>query len=72
MAKKVKKPKRPKPYRAIRFGILNPYGDVWTPETFDTEDAAKRYVTEWWKQVGGPRADKFKIVRARVTVSAVL
>lgn len=74
MAKMPAVPKRPKPYRTTkamkRFGILNPYGDFWTAETFTSEAEARRYIISWWKNAGGVEVDRFKIVPARVTVSA--
>lgn len=64
--------KKSEPYRAIdRYGILNPYGDVWSPDTFSTIALAERHVREFWRGVSNPpNFAKFKIVRVRVTVSA--
>lgn len=64
--------KKSKPYRSTsRFGILNPYGDIWSPETFDTEAEAMAYVEQFWRDTKGVTdLSRFKPVRVRVTVSA--
>jgi hypothetical protein len=69
VAKKAKI-KKPKPYRTThRFGILNPWGDFWTPETFTTEAKAEAYIYAYWKKHGDAKVHQYKIVPARVTVS---
>lgn len=30
------------------FGIVNPYGQFWTHNTFDSETAALEYVLQFW------------------------
>jgi hypothetical protein len=64
--------RRPKPARGAAFGILNPYGNVWTFESFPTEAAAREYLEAFWRNPGfGPQdTSKFQIVPVRVTVSA--
>lgn len=62
--------KKPAPYRMERFGVLNPYGDVWSPETFDTPEEAERHVREFWKDQKGKDLSIFKIVPVGVTVVA--
>lgn len=64
--------RKPKPARGTAFGILNPWGDLWTYETFRTREAAARYVASFW--AGNPSApdlSKFKVVPVRVTVSVL-
>lgn len=67
---KTKAAKIPEPYECSnRYGILNPYGDVWSPETFDSMDAALKHLTKFW----GPRDDlsRFTVIPVRVIVSAI-
>lgn len=65
--------KRPKPARGEAWGILNPWGDFWTYETFATELEAREYVRRFWNSPGflaEPRdLSAYRIVRAKVTVS---
>ena len=71
MAKKVK---RPKPYRWKAFGILNPHGDVWTVNTFDTEAEAQSHLEHFWTsvmKVSDHDLSKYRIVPVRITVSAI-
>jgi hypothetical protein len=65
--------KRPKPARGKAWGILNPYGDLWTYETFSTAEAAEAYVRLFWKGVRTAPQDltRFKPIRVKVTVSAL-
>ena len=62
--------KKPKPARGKAYGILNPYGDLWTYEHFPSEIAAMDYIDAFWKNTSVDKS-KFKIVRVRVTVSAL-
>lgn len=56
--------------RAEAWGILNPYGTLWTHQTFLTEQDARDYVAQWWK---GMESDgdlsRFRPVRVHVTVA---
>lgn len=69
--------RRAKPYRSDRrFGILNPWGELWTDDTFLSEAEAREHVRTFWKRSGFPDTTsnprelaKFKIVPVRVTVS---
>lgn len=63
--------RRGKPARGKAFGILNPWGDVWTHETFDTEERAAHYVVRFWRDFPGVKRDtsQFKVVPVKVTVS---
>ncbi|MET4197318.1 hypothetical protein ABIA95_000140 [Bradyrhizobium sp. LA8.1] len=67
------KPKRPKPYRSTGYGILNPYGDMWTPEMFETKAEATSHLERFWSQPGfGPNdLSRFKIVKAKQVVHYV-
>ncbi len=62
--------KRAKPARGKAFGILNPYGDLWTYSTFETEAEARKYIADFWRGLQGEeRLDRFKVIPVKVTVS---
>lgn len=69
--------RRAKPYRSDRrFGILNPWGELWTDDTFLSEADAREHIVWFWSQPGfrgqyrtAEALAKFKIVPVRVTVS---
>lgn len=63
--------KRVKPARRDLFGILNPFGDVWTTDTFETKAQATRYVADFWRTTKDIDLAQFKVIRVRVTVSAL-
>lgn len=67
------KPKKKKSgaYRTRRYGILNPYGDVWTPDTFNTIAAAQKHIAMFWASQPTKDLSKFTVTLVRVTVSAV-
>lgn len=60
-----------KPYRTRRFGILNHVGGIWTPETFDTELAARAYINA--QQLANPTwtLGRHRVVPIRVTISEI-
>lgn len=64
--------RKPKPATGGAWGILNPYGDVWTHDTFHTKEEARAYLEAFWNQPGFAPQDlsRFKIVPVRVRVSA--
>jgi hypothetical protein len=49
MAEK-RKGKRVEPRESFhtRFGIINPYGQFWTDDTFDSIESAERHVRAFW------------------------
>jgi hypothetical protein len=53
--------------RGCCFGILNPYGGLWTHHTFPTEAAARAYVTDFWR-TSSQDVSKFSVVPVRVRV----
>lgn len=63
-----RKSKTPLPLSERRYGIVSPYGNIWTVKTFDTEDRAKSYLEKFWH---GIKSDitKFKVVPVDVTIS---
>jgi hypothetical protein len=57
------KPKRPKPNRRNGFVILNNWGDVWTPQAFDSETEAHKYARDYWTNYpGGPHDFQYTVV----------
>ena len=67
-AKKLK-PIRRSHVSTWRFGILNHIGTIWTPETFETEDEAARYLARRQNQHSDLR--RHKVVPVRVTVTPI-
>jgi hypothetical protein len=71
----------PKPVRALKrkirtanrdgYGILNPYGDMWTTEIFETPAAAEQFVRDFWRGAKDIDHSRFRVVRARVRTSFV-
>lgn len=58
--------RKPKGAKGEAWGILNPYGDLWTWQSFDTEAEALEYIVRFWR--GNPKIDlrQFKPVRVKV------
>ena len=44
-----KKAADPKPLTCEGLAIINPYGGIWTPKLFDTENEARKHVMDFWK-----------------------
>jgi hypothetical protein len=67
------KKRKSKSRRCERHGILNRYGDLWTPSPFETEKEARQYLEAYWRNFpGGPHSTRhFKIVPVRVTVTPI-
>lgn len=63
--------KKPGAYKCRRYGILNPYGDVWTPDTFNTMLGAEQHVRDFWAKQPDHDLSKYKVVVVNVTVSPV-
>lgn len=65
--------RRAKPARSTGctvFGILNPYGDLWTWQTFGSEEEARAHVRDFWRGMQGEaNTDQFTIIPVKVTVS---
>jgi hypothetical protein len=57
--------------RCERWGILNRYGELWSPMPFESERKARDHLEDYWKNFPcGPHSTKhFKIVPVRVTVT---
>jgi len=39
------------------WGILNRFGDLWTPHVFDTEAKAQAHFEKYWREF--PKSDRF-------------
>lgn len=65
--------RRAKPARSTGckvYGILNPYGDLWTWKTFASEDEARAHIRNFWRGTGHEAGvDRFTVIPVRVTVS---
>ena len=54
------------------FGILNPYGQFWTHETFTTPEKARDYIETFWaRNANKPDTSKFEVIPVILTISAV-
>lgn len=60
-----------KPAYREGFGILNKQGDFWSPNIFDTEEAAQAYVERFWAGSNDMDLGQFTIVPAqqRITIT---
>lgn len=65
--------KKPKGYTdERRFGILNPHGDIWTSDTFTSEEAARRHIADFWRNIrNAGDLTRFKVIPVRVHVTAL-
>lgn len=66
-----RKARQPKGARGEAWGILNPYGDLWTWQTFETQDEAMEHVARVWRPLGGTAIQGFKPIRVNVHVTAL-
>jgi DICT domain-containing protein len=60
-----------KPYRIQRIGILNHVGGIWTPETFDSNEAAQAHIDRVQRRNPTWHLSKHKPAPVRVTLSIV-
>lgn len=52
-----------------RFGIINPYGGIWSPETFGTKDAAWEHLRTFWRGTKMENElDGFTVEHVKITV----
>jgi len=64
--------RKAKPARGKAYGILNPFGDLWTYDHFPNEGAARLHVADFWRgNPSAPDLSLFKVVPVRVTVSVI-
>jgi len=65
MAKKAKKPPtRPAMQSCHGYGIVGPYGNMWTSEVFSTPERARAHIANFWKGIKHDTS-KYRIVWAR-------
>ncbi len=64
------KMKHPLPSKMMRYGILSPYGNIWTIDTFDSAAEANRHLKKVFHGVVGD-INTFKIIAVEVTVKTV-
>lgn len=67
------KASRPKGYiDTKRFGVLNPWGDIWTSETFTSEAKARKHIEDFWRGIDDAGdLTRFKVVPVRVHVTVI-
>lgn len=63
--------KAPEPYVIRRIGILNHLGGIWTPETFDSTVAARKYIADYVARNPAADLSKHEPVHVEVTVRVV-
>jgi hypothetical protein len=58
-----------KPLDRPGFGIVNPFGQFWSTDIFDSEDDAKRHLERFWSGVkNAPSLDQFTVVPALLVI----
>lgn len=57
------------PYEMEAIGILNPYGQIWSRNTFETVDAAKAYVRDFWKGRPEGELERYRYIPVNVTIT---
>lgn len=65
VAKKTVKAKRPAMSSHNGYGIVNPYGDMWTSTIFPSAHQAREHLRDFWSGVKGHDLSKYRIVWAR-------
>ena len=60
----------PGPYetRAL-WGIMNPYGSLWTDQAFESPADAESYLRNFWKDISKASLSKFRIVLVRRSIT---
>jgi hypothetical protein len=61
--------KSAKPYEQTGFAIINPHGDVWSPEIFNDDDAVRRHLDRFWGGRAKWKDFDFRIAPATSTVT---
>lgn len=61
----------PKPATCRGFGIVNPFGDIWSTNIFETENEARSYINDYCWSMKGWDATKFSIIPVEATVRAI-
>lgn len=76
MAEKTpKKATAPRSASKDGYGILNRFGDFWSPHLFNSEAEAKSYFDGYWRAPGfqgqEPKWSDYKVVSARSRIIAI-
>jgi hypothetical protein len=50
------------------WGIINPYGDPWSPTVFQTKEQAFSYLRAFWPSKTDSELSAFKIEQVKVTI----
>lgn len=61
-----------KPYRMRRFGIINHMGEVWSPDTFNTEAEARAYLADHQRRFPKINVKYHSVGPVNVTVSRIM
>lgn len=64
--------KKPRGTSREAWGILNPYGDVWTTDVFETPEGAWLHIEDFWHGTPDYDVNRYRVVRVRVHATAVL
>ena len=51
------------------FGILSPYGGVWTRDVFETEASARQHIAAFWAKTPKLDQSEFRVVPVCVTIN---
>ena len=69
------KSNKPKAVTREAWGILNPWGDLWSYEVFDTAEAALEHLEAFWRKPGFKDehrdTSKYRIVKVKVRVAVI-
>jgi len=62
---------RQKPYRAVRYGVLNHTGGIWSPENFASEAQAQAYLDGQRRSPTWAKIDlsRHRVAQLRLTLS---
>lgn len=50
------------------WGIISPYGNIWSPLVFDTPEKEREHLTIYWHNIPKAGISEFRIVKVRRTV----
>lgn len=53
------------------YGIINPYGDLWSPRVFETPDQAAAFLAGFWSRIQSTtfKPDEWKIAPVKHVVT---
>jgi hypothetical protein len=53
------------------IAIISPYGGIWSNELFETAEAARRYLADYWKKTPHHDLSGYRLARATQTVTLI-